>query len=75
MVHGRADHWGAAGAGGQAEDGGSLPHARISETTFYVWKAKYGDLGVSEAKRLKTLKDEKGRLKRLLPRQCWTTPY
>jgi putative transposase len=38
----------------------------ISEATFYAWKAKYGGLGVSEAKRLKTLEDENGRLKRLL---------
>ena len=38
----------------------------ISEATFYAWKAKYGGLGASEAKRLKTLEDENGRLKRLL---------
>ena len=38
----------------------------ISDATFYNWKAKYGGLDVSEAKRLKTLEDENGRLKRLL---------
>jgi putative transposase len=38
----------------------------ISEATFYARKAKYGGLGVPEAKRLKTLEDENGRLKRLL---------
>ncbi|WP_245216150.1 transposase, partial [Pararoseomonas baculiformis] len=38
----------------------------ISEATFYAWKAKYGGLGVSEAKRLRTLEDENGRLTRLL---------
>ena len=38
----------------------------ISEATFYNWKAKYGGLEVSEAKRLKSLADENGRLKRLL---------
>ena len=38
----------------------------ISDATFYNWKAKYGGLGVSEAKRLKSLADENGRLKRLL---------
>ena len=38
----------------------------ISEATFYAWKAKYGGLAVSEAKRLRTLEDENGRLKRLL---------
>lgn len=38
----------------------------ISEATFYKWKAKYGGLEVSEAKRLKTLEDENARLKKLL---------
>ena len=33
----------------------------ISSATFYKWKAKYGGLEVSEAKRLKTLEDEKDR--------------
>lgn len=34
----------------------------ISEGTFYKWKAKYGGLEVSEAKRLKSLEDENARL-------------
>jgi putative transposase len=38
----------------------------ISEPTFYVWKAKFGGMGVSEARRLKQLEDENARLKRLL---------
>lgn len=38
----------------------------ISDATFYKWKAKYGGLEVSEARRLKALEDENGRLKRLL---------
>ncbi|TWA70158.1 putative transposase [Azospirillum brasilense] len=38
----------------------------VSEATFFRWKAKYGGLEVSEAKRLKTLEDENARLKRLL---------
>ena len=38
----------------------------ISDATFYNWKAKYGGLDVPEAKRLRTLEDENGRLKRLL---------
>ena len=36
----------------------------ISDATFYKWKAKYGGLEVSEAKRLRALEDENGRLKR-----------
>ena len=38
----------------------------MSGATFYAWKAKYGGLEVSEARRLKALKDENSRLKRLL---------
>ena len=38
----------------------------VSEATFYKWKAKYGGLEVSEAKRLRALEDENGRLKRML---------
>ena len=34
--------------------------------TAYKWKAKFGGLEVSEAKRLKTLEDENARLKKLL---------
>jgi putative transposase len=38
----------------------------ISETTFYKWKAKFGGLTVSDAKRLKALEQENARLKHLL---------
>ncbi len=38
----------------------------MSEATLYNWKAKYGGLDVSEAKRLKALEDENAKLKRLL---------
>src|SRR5438034_9287116 len=38
----------------------------VSEATLYNWKAKYGGLEVSEAKRLRALEDENSRLKRLL---------
>ncbi|CAN7259966.1 IS3 family transposase [Pararhizobium sp. LjRoot235] len=41
----------------------------ISEATFYNWKAKYGGMEVSEAKRLKALEDENTRLKKLLAEQ------
>src|SRR5271157_4572294 len=37
----------------------------ISSATFYKWKAKYGGLEVSEARRLKSLEDENRRLKKL----------
>lgn len=38
----------------------------ISEPTFYNWKAKYAGMTVSEARRLKDLEQENGKLKRLL---------
>lgn len=38
----------------------------ISSATFYNWKAKYGGLSVSEAKRLRTLESENARLKKLV---------
>lgn len=38
----------------------------ISNATFYKWKAKYGGLDVSDARRLKALEDENAKLKRLL---------
>ena len=38
----------------------------VSEATIYNWKAKYGGMEVSEAKRLRSLEDESGRLERLL---------
>ncbi len=38
----------------------------VSSATFYKWKAKFGGLDVSEAKRLKALEDENAKLKRLL---------
>jgi putative transposase len=38
----------------------------ISEATFYNWKSKFGGMDVSEAKRLKQLQDENGKLKKLL---------
>ncbi len=38
----------------------------ISSATFYKWKAKYGGLDVSDAKRLKSLADENAKLKKLL---------
>jgi putative transposase len=38
----------------------------ISGATFYKWKARYGGLEISDAKRLKALEDENAKLKKLL---------
>lgn len=38
----------------------------VSNASLYKWKAKYGGMDVSEARRLKALEDENARLKKLL---------
>jgi putative transposase len=38
----------------------------VSEATFYTWKKKYADLGVSELRRLKQIEDENVRLRRIV---------
>ncbi|WP_443019486.1 IS3 family transposase [Sphingomonas adhaesiva] len=38
----------------------------MSSATYYAWKAKFGGLEVSDAKRLRSLEEENARLKRLL---------
>ena len=38
----------------------------ISEATFYKWKAKFGGLEVTEAKRLRTLEEENAKLNKLV---------
>ena len=42
----------------------------MSDGTFYNWKAKYGGLTVSEARRLKSLEDENRRLKHIVAEQA-----
>ena len=41
----------------------------VSEATIYNWKAKYGDMTASEAKRLKQLEDENSKLKHIVADQ------
>ena len=38
----------------------------VSDATVYKWKARFGGMDVSEAKRLKALEEENSKLKRLL---------
>ncbi len=42
-----------------------MPQARISPAAFCQWKAKFGGLEVSEARRLRALEAENARLKKL----------
>lgn len=55
--------------GGQSVDAVRARH-NLSKATFYGWKKKYGGLEVSEARRLRSLEDENGRLKRLVADQA-----
>jgi len=61
------------GALKEAEGGVPMPDLcrkyGIHQGTFYNWKAKYGGLSVSEARRLKTLEDENRRLKSIVADQ------
>lgn len=38
----------------------------VSQATFYKWKAKFGGMNVSEARRLRQLEDENAKLKRIV---------
>ncbi len=38
----------------------------ISDATFYKYKAKFGGMNVSDARKLRALEDENNRLKRML---------
>ena len=42
----------------------------ISDATFYNWKAKYGGLTINEARRVRLLEDENGRLKHIVAEQA-----
>ena len=57
-------------AAGNAKVGEVLRRHGISPKTYYSWKAKYGGLEVSEARRLKQLEDENRRLKRVVAQQA-----
>ena len=45
----------------------------ISQPTLYNWRAKYGGLEVSDAKRLRALGDENTKLRSFWRRRCSTT--
>lgn len=41
----------------------------VSDATFYKWRAKFGGMEVSDAKKLKALEAENAKLKKLLAEQ------
>ena len=60
----------------EAENGKVMEVIRrhgIAQKTYYNWKAKYGGLEVSEARRLRALEEENRRLKKLWPTRRWTS--
>ena len=54
----------------QAEGGSAVPEIcrkmGISEATFYIWKKKFGGIGVSEVRRLRQLEEENKKLKQMV---------
>lgn len=42
----------------------------ISDATFYKWRAKYGGMDISEARRLRSLEEENSRMKRVIADQA-----
>ena len=59
---------------GQATAGKSLADIcrehKISSYTFYKWKRKFGGMSTDEAKRLRELEVENGKLKRIVANQA-----
>ena len=54
----------------QAESGATVKEVcrehGVSDATFYIWKKKYAGLGLSELRELRQLREENGKLKRLV---------
>jgi putative transposase len=65
-VHGRTDHRDFREPEAGAKTADICRKHGISSATFYKWKARFGGLEVSDAKRLKALEDENTKLKKLL---------
>ena len=55
--------------GGQSAEAVCARH-NVSRATFYGWKRKFGGMEVDEARRLRSLEEENGRLKRLVADQA-----
>ena len=65
-VHGRADYRVLREQEAGTKTADVCRRHGISTATLYAWKAKYGGMDVSEARRLRALEDENTKLKRLL---------
>lgn len=67
-VHGGTDHRHSGGTPGLAWREGVVPHG-VSDATFYKWRAKFGGMEVSDAKKLKAVEAENAKLKKMLAEQ------
>ena len=66
-AHRSRDHRRAEAGGGGAEGGGrGAGSGSIEAHDIYAWKAKYGGMDVNEAQEVKQLREENGRLKKLV---------
>lgn len=48
----------------------AIKHIGIAEQTYYRWRREYGGMKVDQAKRLRELEKENGRLKKLVADQA-----
>ena len=65
-VYGSADHGVLREHEAGAKAGDVARKHGISEATLYNWKARFGGMDVSDARKLRALEEENGKLKRLL---------
>jgi putative transposase len=66
QAYGGADDHCAEASGGGSNGGRCAREQDVNKHTIYAWKAKYGGMEVSEAEEVKDLRDENGRLKKLV---------
>jgi hypothetical protein len=66
QIHRRTNHRVHQPGRGRRADQGAVPQGRFSDATFYKWRAKFGGMGVPDAKRLRELEGENAKLKKLL---------
>jgi len=64
--HGRTDRGSVAARRSGREGRGHLSESGKSEGTYYAWKKQYAGLGINELRELRQLREENGRLKRLV---------
>ena len=74
-IQGRTDHRHPEGVGGGREPGELCRRHGITRGSLYRWKAKYGGMDVSEARRLRALEEENRQLKHIVAEQAAGGPF